>query len=49
MPDWRPCDTSVHGERLRIFTDEEENALVEFIVDNFFTLVWRFTTPTSNF
>ena len=36
MPDWRPYDTSVHGEHLRIFTDEEENALVEFIVDNFF-------------
>ena len=35
-PNWRPYDTSVHGEHHRIFTKEEEDAITNYIVENFF-------------
>ena len=42
-PTWRPSDTSVHGLHHRVFTDDEEEAIASYIVENYIVPGLMFT------
>lgn len=42
-PDYDPCDVSVHGSFHRIFSNDQENSIVDFIDRNFISVGRHFS------